>query len=244
MMRCHLFIYNNLEAIEIAKKLGIDLELDFDTGKLGVKRAELTKIKEASNGIAKSIHGPFMDLNPGAIDYEVRKITHARIKWAIEIARQLEIGDLVVHDGYIPLIYGYSYLKARWLRTANEFFRDVSKLSADAGVRVLVENMFTDDPLIIKELIDGTDLNTCLDVAHLSFSSNFSAAEWVDALTPFIKEVHIHDNNGRTDEHLPLGKGNVDFSAVAAFSSMFTLEVYHEADIIASVEYLREKGWI
>ena len=243
-MRVHLPLLNNLVAIEVAKRHGMSVELNFDTRKLGTSKEEVLAVRDAGRGIAKSVHGPFMDLNPGALDQGVRELTLDRLGWAIETATLLEVDDLIIHDGYIPLIYGYPSLKGGWLQRASELLVEISKMGRDRGVRVLLENMFTDDPLMIKALAEEAGLNVCLDVGHIPFSSNIAVEEWVNVLHPLIKEVHVHDNDGASDEHLALGAGTIKFDPVISLIPMFTLELGSEADLEASIDYMRERGWI
>ncbi len=35
--------------------------------------------------------------------------------------------------------------------------------------------------------------------------------EWFKTLGPYVAEVHMHDNKGGADEHLPIGEGSIDF---------------------------------
>jgi len=243
-MRLHLPLLDNLTAIEVAKRHGMSVELNFDTRKLGTSKEEMIRVRDAGRGIAKSVHGPFMDLNPGALDTGIRKLTLERLSWAIETTSLLEVDDLVIHDGYIPLIYGYPLLKEQWLQRAKELLRRVSMMGRERGVRVLLENMFVDDPLMIRALADGTGLKICLDVGHVAFSSSIRVEEWVNALYPLIEEVHVHDNGAAADEHLALGAGTVNFDPVIPLASLFTLELLREADLEASVNYMRRRGWI
>jgi sugar phosphate isomerase/epimerase len=38
--------------------------------------------------------------------------------------------------------------------------------------------------------------------------------EWVDVLGSRLMEIHLHDNHGEADDHLPLGQGNIDFPSL------------------------------
>jgi sugar phosphate isomerase/epimerase len=50
--------------------------------------------------------------------------------------------------------------------------------------------------------------------------------------------MHIHDNLGRLDEHLPLGKGNIRFDAV------FEALHYLVPDVTASLEVNSDKDTV
>ena len=36
--------------------------------------------------------------------------------------------------------------------------------------------------------------------------------EWLKAVSSKLIQLHLHDNHGRADEHLPVGDGTIDFS--------------------------------
>jgi sugar phosphate isomerase/epimerase len=72
---------------------------------------------------------------------------------------------------------------------------------------------------------------------------------WVEALGPFIGQLHLHDNAGRQDDHLPLGGGAIDFpmlfkklGAMRSVPPLITLEPHREDDLWPSVACL-EKIW-
>lgn len=36
--------------------------------------------------------------------------------------------------------------------------------------------------------------------------------EWLKSVSSKLFHLHLHDNHGRADEHLPVGDGTIDFS--------------------------------
>ena len=73
--------------------------------------------------------------------------------------------------------------------------------------------------------------------------------EWLDVLGPFIGQLHLHDNGGKKDDHLALGRGRIDFRPLFAFLKaerprppVVTMEVHRYDDIWASLEFL-ERLW-
>ena len=51
----------------------------------------------------------------------------------------------------------------------------------------------------------------------------------IETCPSLFSNVHIHDNNGKRDEHLELGEGNIDFGAVVnmldGYTGNFVIEV-------------------
>jgi sugar phosphate isomerase/epimerase len=63
-------------------------------------------------------------------------------------------------------------------------------------------------PETLLELIEGTGLGICLDVGHANTTGKLK--EFVK-LKKNIVNLHVHDNMGEFDQHLPVGSGNIDF---------------------------------
>ena len=59
-----------------------------------------------------------------------------------------------------------------------------------------------------------------------------------------ISHVHIHDNMGKKDEHLPLGKGTIDWKLVmeklSDYKGIFVTEMSSVEEGIQSLEFLRK----
>ena len=77
------------------------------------------------------------------------------------------------------------------------------------GIGLLVEN-WTFEPenfVLIKEKADIPDLGLLIDIGHLNLyvrRMGKKADEYIEALPFDIRELHLHDNDGVRDYHLPL----------------------------------------
>jgi sugar phosphate isomerase/epimerase len=84
----------------------------------------------------------------------------------------------------------------------------------------------------------------CFDIGHQFVFGKVSLDSWIDMLGPYIGQLHLHDNSGSKDEHLPLGSGKIDFYPLIGFLKkrkklpLITLEPHKEADLWLSMEYL------
>jgi sugar phosphate isomerase/epimerase len=129
--------------------------------------------------------------------------------------------------------------------------------AAAAGVRLMVENMGrsfgTADEL--RPLFDAAPAALFhLDVGHAHLGRRPEdpnrTAELVEAFGDRLAHVHVHDNLGLEDLHLPLGVGSVDWSAVVhalrgrGYDGTVTIEIFaREADHIESSARLWRKWW-
>jgi len=94
-------------------------------------------------------------------------------------------------------------------------------------------------PQALVELAEGTDLGFCLDVGHANTMGLLP--EFME-LKSRLANLHVHDNNGKFDEHLPIGDGTVDFDLVvrelADYGGRFVIESRGIADAMVSKERL------
>lgn len=218
--------------------------------------AEAADLKEIQSGIAVeglelTIHGPYAELNPGSLDERVRLLTVERYHLAFRIASYLKPKAMVLHGGYSERkfkgdIQGWL---DKSLKTWPQFIREAERLS----MVIAVENIFDKDPLALRSLMEkipSPRLGICIDSGHLNVFSAVPMEEWFKSLGPYVAEVHMHDNKGAGDEHLPIGEGAIDFRLFLGYISaycpvpIFTIEPHGEEmlkrGIKAAEELLKE----
>ena len=66
--------------------------------------------------------------------------------------------------------------------------------------------------MMLAEAMQGCpNFGICLDYAHARVFGG-DPAPWVAALAPYVRHMHINDNNGREDNHLAIGEGSTDWA--------------------------------
>jgi len=166
-------------------------------------------------GLATTIHAPFMDLNPGALDATIREATRRRFHQVFQAAELLRPRVIVFHPGYDDLHYGDN--RMTWLKNSIAFWQELLPRAREVGCIIAVENIFEKEPTTLRLLLEAIDdpcFRHCFDVGHWNMFTTVSLEEWFAELGQFIAESHIHDNHGQADEHLPLGEGQIDFDRV------------------------------
>jgi len=74
-------------------------------------------------------------------------------------------------------------------------------------------------------------------VGHLLAFAQVAWHEWLTTLEKWLGQLHLHDNHGFRDEHLPVGMGDFDFSGLFAYlkardiKPLITLEPRSERDL-------------
>ena len=86
----------------------------------------------------------------------------------------------------------------------------------------------------------------CFDTGHFNLFSKVSIDEWLKKLGSHLLEVHLHDNKGDKDSHLPLGEGTFPFSeyfkilqSMAAYP-VLTFETHSEEGVLKSISSFKD----
>ena len=155
---------------------------------------------------------------------------------------------VVCHAGYDERRYG-SY-RREWLARSLETWGWMAARVREEGSRLMLENVYEGDPDDMKDLfleLKHLDVGFCLDTGHMTAFGRGPLDRWLDALGPHLGHLHLHDNLGRWDEHLALGRGEFDFKRLFEFLQkkemelpLITLEPHREEDLLLSLEYLRK----
>ena len=153
-----------------------------------------------------TLHGPFLDLNPMAYDHLVQDATFTRFAQAYEAARVLGAKKIIFHSCMVPTVYFLWGWAERMIDFWNRFLENRS------GITVCMENVLDRefDPFIeVAEGVHHPDFGICLDIGHANCYSPHTPCEWANALAPYIRHLHVHDNDGSRDQHLACGKGTI-----------------------------------
>ncbi|ADY73118.1 Xylose isomerase domain-containing protein TIM barrel [Desulfurobacterium thermolithotrophum DSM 11699] len=187
--------------------IGVELQL---TSKIldSFTLKEYGKLRKLAQTKPITVHAPFLDLNPGATDRYVLEATRKRFEETLIAAKVLEAEVIVFHTGFHPAkIYP---IYDTWLKTAIETFRYIAERSS---CKIALENVFDEVPdhleRLLKELPEN--VGVCIDIGHLNLFSEKPIELWIEKFKGRIFEFHIHDNNGKKDEHTVVGNGTFDF---------------------------------
>ncbi len=193
-----------------------------------------------------TFHAPFNDIWPGARDEEIRRVTVHRLRQAVSFAPLFRPLGIVMHGGYSDWLFDFD--ADAWLAEAGRTFSDVAEAAERAGVDIFVENIFDEVPdhlLRLRAAVGSKRIGFCFDAGHAALFSRLPARQWLEAFGPNLKELHLHDNHGLRDDHLPVGEGSIDFREVllaaekTGASPILTVEPHREDHFQRSVDSLR-----
>ena len=189
-----------------------------------------------------AVHGAFIDVNPASGDPEFCALSRRRCEESCALASELGAKNVVLHSSCFPFLRG-GYLTA-WAEKCADFYMDLAR---KYGVGIRVENSQDVDPTPLAELmrrVRGADVAVCLDIGHANYS-RAPIGEWFDQLGDSIAYLHLSDNLGAFDDHLAIGRGEIDWAHVDALwrglnrFTPITLEVGGIDGVRDSIAYLR-----
>lgn len=197
-------------------------------------------------GLAKILHGPFFDLNPGSRDARARDFACERIISSLQLCKKFGVGHIVLHTGLNPIYYKNS-LKL-FLDLSIPVWREILKAAGEGKITIALENSIDTTPEIIVGLIkefNSPNLEACFDAGHYNAFGERSVFECLEGYPAgSIGELHLSDNTGTFDDHLALGEGNIDYGRIFAEiekrkeSPILTCEPHTFDDIEKNLNYL------
>lgn len=243
------------ESLALAEKYGFGFEYnDFFSPDIldDTDWLENTVERYRANSLPKrcTMHGAFLDVLVFSEDKEIRECSEIRVIQSLEAAKSIGAEAAVFHTNYNPLLTAESYRK-NWLDRNESFWRNV--LKKYEGISVCMENMFDDNPHMLaslaERLADCQNFGVCLDYAHaVSFGRNIPIDKWVKVLAPYVRHLHINDNDLKNDLHMAVGSGMIDWEKFRGYYYKYfsdctvLIETSDIDDQKASADFLKNIG--
>ena len=222
--------------------LGFDyLELTMDP-----PRAHYTTLQEQMQEIVDALHSHGMSVichlptfvSTADLTDSIRQASVQEIFHSLEVAAKLGAQKVVLHPGHIGGLG--SFVMETALAHANHSLEAIIKRSQALGLCVCLENMFPrcrafvepDDFVDIMERFP--DLKLTLDTGHANIGSKNGRRilKFIEKFGSRIGHLHISDNFGQRDDHIPLGNGAIDFAKIVGaikrcgYNDTATLEIF------------------
>lgn len=202
----------------------------------------------ASTNLKATVHAPYGDLNPAAINEPIWKETVYQISECIKKAAPIT-DRVTIHPGYLSSTG--KLVPGKIWQLQKEALKQFGKVAQEYGVLACIENMpgipdfLCQYPEEILGLIEGIDgIGLTIDFGHANTIGK------VDGFRKYLNQashVHIHDNHGKSDEHLPIGAGTINWASLSTdLMEHYTGVVVVEGRSIeeAKESYDRIRGWV
>lgn len=184
-------------------------------GQFGTEKRAMLRRRAERAGVSLSVHVPAYHLNIASLNPGLRRESINQVLDAIDLAAEIGAANVVVHGGVVHFLHERMLEKtsADCLALAVSSLQYCAEHAGNVGVTICLENTCHPHaaPGSFREvattvaLIGNSSLKATFDIAHFYLSG-----ESLDSLRQganLIHEVHISDNNGLDDSHLPMGEG-------------------------------------
>ncbi len=188
-----------------------------------------------SEGLACTLHGPFQDLIPSAMDPEILKASRNKLKKAFALLEIFEPQSIVCHPNFEPEKHGSQ--EEQWFAQSCETWTELLQVAERSKIPMMLENTYEKSPQQLRRILQALDspyARFCFDVGHvLAFAKN-SWQDWLPTLNPWLGQLHLHDNHGSSDAHLAVGDGIFNFKELFSYlqeqnlKPIITLEPHQE----------------
>jgi sugar phosphate isomerase/epimerase len=139
-------------------------------------------------GLTITMHAPFMDLRPGAIDPKIRQVSIDRLNQFFELVPYFQPKLVVCHASFDERYYVGSM--QRWLENSIETWRQFLPLAREMNTVIALENVYENSSHYLTLLLDSLNsphICFCFDAGHFNAFSGTSLEEWMNRLEPFLK---------------------------------------------------------
>lgn len=239
------------QAFELAARYGLDIELSSDMAEMFPQlpgAGELAEMGRAA-GVGLTLHLPFVDLNLASLIEPAWRTSLERMLRALEYGAAAGARVGVLHTGQVPLRH------PMLIELAFERLERALAEIASPPIPVAIENLVLDDQDLLRtpeELVRvvegaGPGFGYTLDLPHAFVQGGAGQIkaylEAMQASKAPLLHLHLHDNNGDWDAHLPVGAGSLPYGEfredLAGFAGTAALEVTQgEEGVRSSLEAL------
>ncbi|HYT68624.1 MAG TPA: sugar phosphate isomerase/epimerase family protein [Vicinamibacterales bacterium] len=143
-------------------------------------------------------------------DTAQRQAAVREVDLALNIAREITTDVLVVHLG-TPTVQGGENNRTAAFRSVE----DICRLAEPVAIKVALEtipNPLSDAASLVTMLerdLDFPQTGICLDFGHAFLMGDVVDA--IEAVAEHLVTTHVHDNNGKKDEHLAPFDGRINW---------------------------------
>jgi sugar phosphate isomerase/epimerase len=169
----------------------------------------------ARRDLSTFTHGPFLGLDVASLDDHLAEYSAVCLSRGLEVTAGLGGSVMIIHTNYSPR-FSRAGLR-EWLGNWSRRMGPLLEKARGLGVRIALENVWEERPEVLEHLVDVLSDRTamvCLDTGHINAFSHRSPARWWEVLGERVVALHLHDNDGLSDDHLPPGEGTFDFAAL------------------------------
>ncbi|MEN6374216.1 MAG: sugar phosphate isomerase/epimerase [Smithella sp.] len=234
-----------------AKRMNLEIYFSHDV----LNKVDIAKYRQAAklfadSGLKITFHAPFMDLRPGALDDKIRLASIDRLKQVFDLIPYFEPLKVVCHPSFDRLYY--VSCDEEWLEASQATWLTlIDLIDGETKTKIALENVYEREPSVLRKLFERLDSDRicfCFDTGHFNVFARTELKVWLTELGQYLGHLHLHDNYGERDEHLPVGNGTFPFAEFFAAlreikaSPTITLEAHAEDNLWESLSNIKKLG--
>jgi len=168
----------------------------------------------------------------------VRNAWIEETKKKIRVAHSLGIKLVNFHTHAREMTPLYKKYEKQILKNFCQGLKELVEFGKKYNVEIMLENAgekgeITDTQLIKQITNTIPDVKIHFDIGHaFIFGGMKNIRSFLTTFGNSIVHIHMHDNHGKTDEHLPIGKGKIDYAKVVKllkkmkYNKTITFEIF------------------
>lgn len=223
-----------LDEIRWVSKNGFDF-VDLTIEPLKAYRIDIPRVKRALDESGLKVIGHTNPFLPSIFPIQsIRRACLDEFKRSLDILKRLGATSVSIHPFYnAPLFSDEEKIEANI-----QVIKSVNELCELKEMELMFENYIKpfDTPKVFARILkEVPNLKLHLDVGHCNIDQDKNLMEgFFKRFGKRIIHLHLSDNKGRGDDHLPLGCGNIDWERVIEvikkyrFNKTITLEVFSQ----------------
>jgi sugar phosphate isomerase/epimerase len=214
-----------------------------DEGLHALNKKRASKLKELAHsyGLKFSVHAPFADINIASPSKCILKAMLKRLEKSIKFTSEIEALVWVFHPGLKTGISMF-YPEVDWFQNCKTA-KALYDIAEEYGVEIAIENVPEPYPFLMKNVEHfrrfyndvNEEIGIALDVGHANLNGQVEL--FLKTFPEKIVHIHAHDNGGKDDEHLGVGRGTVNWDR---FAELLRQVSYNKIVVVESVEHVQE----
>ncbi|KAB2952720.1 sugar phosphate isomerase/epimerase [Heliorestis acidaminivorans] len=165
----------------------------------------------------RSLHAPFYDLNLASENHPaIREFSIDTYKDFLQIAVELKCDHVTIHpNASSTQIFDVSRARQRIKQALSLLIGKAHRL----GIKVAIENVGHGESQLFGQeayltlLEEQATAMALLDVGHAHLNG-WDIPAIIERLGTRLAGLHLHDNDGHSDQHLPIGQGTIDWEPI------------------------------
>jgi sugar phosphate isomerase/epimerase len=172
-----------------------------------------------------SVHAPVAEsvvagrvglpLTLASADPDERSRALSEAEHALHIARRIPFELLVVHIGLprTPQSVRGENSRDAARRSIEELQRIAEPLGVTLAIEIISNELSAPGPLVhfVEQVLETAPVGICLDFGHAHLQGDLVDA--IETVSEHLVAAHVHDNRGRSDDHLLPFEGSIDWPA-------------------------------